>query len=350
LDAQFVSADEGWAAANGRLYWTESGGTDWQEITTHELATEDLLSVFFLDAQRGWLVARSQETGQIGVLATGDRGKTWQPASLPGSNADFAEAVAEAYITFLDDRHGWIAFKQISGSNFSLGLLFSTQDGGMTWEERTLPLGEPVRFIDAARGWVAGGPAGDELYFTQDGGNTWEAQSLIPEQEDFGGQVYLDLPSFLDPQHGYLPVTVAEPGRPRVEIFTTTDGGMTWAPAAEILLEAEELPAGPALSGQFGREGVFIVGPGTGQPQLFEQAAGDQLLVLPQHVPEGAIRLGFTDSTTGWAQVQQGICTGDKFNAAETDFRCGISLQLLRSTDGGQSWIEITPPDGLEKP
>ena len=75
-----------------------------------------------------------------------------------------------------DDSHGWLLFKLATGNNFSQGLLYVTEDGGLTWQQREAPLGEPVTFVDANTGWTAGGPAGDELYRTLDGGQSWQLQ------------------------------------------------------------------------------------------------------------------------------------------------------------------------------
>ena len=41
---------------------------------------------------------------------------------------------------------GWLVFRLASGSNFSLGMLYITADGGQTWQKRTAPLGEPAYF------------------------------------------------------------------------------------------------------------------------------------------------------------------------------------------------------------
>ena len=67
---------------------------------------------------------------------------------------------------------GWLALKLHSGNNFSFGRLLATRDGGRTWQERDLPLGEPVVFQDALHGWTAGGPA-DQVFHTEDGGESW---------------------------------------------------------------------------------------------------------------------------------------------------------------------------------
>ena len=68
---------------------------------------------------------------------------------------------------------GWISVKGQSGSNFSLGTLFTTSDAGTNWDRFTLPVADTVIFNDPQQGWAVGGPAGDEIFQTQDGGATW---------------------------------------------------------------------------------------------------------------------------------------------------------------------------------
>ena len=90
--------------------------------------------------------------------------------------------IESAYIQFIDPQTGWISFKLHSSSNFSFGRLLATVDGGSTWQERSLPLGEQVEFLDANHGWVKGGPL-EETYTTEDGGESWSiSERLYTEQ------------------------------------------------------------------------------------------------------------------------------------------------------------------------
>jgi photosystem II stability/assembly factor-like uncharacterized protein len=138
--------------------------------------------------------------------------------------------------------------KLSSGSSFSLGRLFATEDGGQAWEERQVPLGEPVHFKDVQNGWVAGGPTEDAFYQTLDGGLNWSPVSeseFLHQQSSFQndppeGTVQL---SVKDSEHAWAlaktgscsgdknPVTKdAEPlwCWQQTQLWSTSDGGLTW--------------------------------------------------------------------------------------------------------------------------
>lgn len=176
-----VSARTGWILFVGKLYWTNTDGVAWTNITpaTH------IQAVDFLDAARGWTVI-SASSG-YSLASTRDSGKTWQTRTLrlPAFNKDGAP-IAKVFMHWRTNLHGWLVFKLATGSNFSRGILFVTFDGGKSWERREVPLGEPVTFTDEDNGWVAGGPAGDQTFRTRDGGLSWE--SVSESRDPLNGQ------------------------------------------------------------------------------------------------------------------------------------------------------------------
>jgi photosystem II stability/assembly factor-like uncharacterized protein len=167
-EAQLLAPGTGWALQGSQLLWTPDSGKSWEVITPPN--AEAILSVDFADILNGWVVALNP-LGELSLRQTRDGGTTWQTMPLPFSSLE----VGAVYLEWVDAQTGWLALQLVSGSSFSRGRLYATQDGGRTWEERSIPLGEPVQFSDARHGWVAGGPTGDEFYRTEDGGNHWLA-------------------------------------------------------------------------------------------------------------------------------------------------------------------------------
>ncbi|MCX7839753.1 MAG: hypothetical protein N2559_09930, partial [Anaerolineae bacterium] len=177
-DFQLVSANTGWVWLAHDLFCTRDDGQTWTRITPLHSSTARILAVHFLDARDGWVLF-IEPNATFTLARTRDGGTTWQiqPLALFAPN-DPNALVHTAHFHFLDAQTGWLAFERATSSNFSAGVLFHTTDGGATWHARTLPMGAPVVFADAMRGWTAGGATGDALYRTTDGGFMWSPDPL----------------------------------------------------------------------------------------------------------------------------------------------------------------------------
>lgn len=310
--------NKGWVLSEGRLLVTQDSGGSWQDITPLNV---HVLNVAFLDLQHAWLVSRMETTGELVISRTNDSGLTWQTDHLPLDN-DNGLAVDTAYIDPLDSYTAWVVLRQQSGSNFSLGRLFLTEDGGETWQERGVPLGEAVKFLDSKRGWVAGGPAGDQLYHTHDGGRTWKRQDLDLFK---GEKVSMGLPSFSDGVNGWLPVISHSASDSILKLYYTRNGGLTW-------LIGHSFPVGRDISSAniLGRiMEVYL----DNKFSYLESVLADSIL------PQGAVALDFFDSDNGLVVVQMGSCEGDK--QAPAPIHCEQRWQLLGTSDGGLTWREI---------
>jgi photosystem II stability/assembly factor-like uncharacterized protein len=300
---QLLAPNQGWLWLEQQLFWTETGGTSWSDITPPGAAA--LAGVFFLDARRGWVISTRQAEAQFQLAQTFDGGQSWQTVPLAVLNAVEPERpVAALSLDFITPDMGWLAVELAGGQSFSQGLLFKTTDGGLTWTPLTIPLGAPVHFISESTGWSAGGPTNGELYMTRDGGQSWNAQTIRP-QADY--PVY-HLPHFENETEGTVAVTVRENGQSRVELYRTGDGGQSWR-LAERLDLAEELALGvsPPLQLLDGQRWL-VAGPGSA-------------------FPDQTVAFDFVSPSLGWAHIR----------------RQAESL-LFTTTDGGQSWAELALP------
>ena len=250
-EATALPDGNGWALQGNRILWRSGETGTWADITP--LGVSNIRGVTFPDAAHGFLVS-ARTDGTLTLYKTADSGQTWDsvPLHLP------AVDVSAVYLDFVNPQTGWVVLKMVSSSAFSIGRLFATTDGGQTWDERQIPLGEPVQFSDALHGWVSGGPMGDEFY-------------------------------------------------------RTDDGGRTWSPV--------------------------------------EQAAYRAAFALPQiaNLPANTVTLSRMDGQTAWALTRNGVCGGYIPLGERTPpdgtapLPCALETHLWMTTNGGQTWVEITP-------
>jgi photosystem II stability/assembly factor-like uncharacterized protein len=262
--------------------------------TTHATIIKDnLYGVKMVSADRVWMV------GNFGsIFTSGDGGKTWETRDGGTKSPLFA-------VDFADERHGWIVGKA--------SLILHTDDGGATWATQQSPIGREkplfgVRAIDARTAWAVGDWGA--MLVTRDGGATWEDRTF-PED------LVLNDVSFPDPQHGYV---CGEFGT----MLVTADGGGTW--------EKRNVGADKTLFGvSFSSP---LTGWAVGMDGLIVRTTdgGATWTVQRGRASEGSLEdLGFMDTlkNPGFYQVsvagRYGVVVGDTGN-------------LLTSSDGGETW------------
>lgn len=241
---QLVVPGAGWAVTGRGLDWTNDGGQSWADVTPPGLSGSDIDGVFFIDSSHGWLLAG--KPAGLTVLRTANQGSTWIPSVLPPLPATEAPYGGKADLYFVSLQVGWASLTLESSSNFSRGALFGTKNGGLTWTSLSIPMGEPVRFLDEATGWTAGGAAGDEFYVTHDGGNSWHREAVTPPAPFSGHHPTYQLPFFTSVEDGVLPATFD--GSPSGLVFYAThDRGRSWEFLATLPPIPQELQLGVAL-------------------------------------------------------------------------------------------------------
>ena len=339
-DVQLLPNGQGWALVGGRFLWSEDGGQKWQDRTPKALAGEELLGSYFLDAEHGWFVLRDPDRSQISVLRTQDGGKSWQQQALDTASVDLAQMAAEGSFDFIDAHTGWLAFKLQSSSNFSLGELYSTDDGGMTWKRLNLPIGEAVHFIDAKRGWTIGGVAGNELYRSTDGGQTWQAQNILDPAMDVPGQTFISPPVFENERDGVLVVTYGQSSGTQAAIFTTHDSGSSWQLSKTLALDSKFGPGSTLPVSKINGGDIMLATNSQGQMLSFSSNSKAAERLETPSLPEGVVKLSFANADLGWAQVQNGSCDSPKDSQSKV---CRLDSYLMVTEDGGRTWRNVTP-------
>jgi photosystem II stability/assembly factor-like uncharacterized protein len=183
-----------------RLLLTEDNGFSWSDRTPPVAGAPEILDVQFRDTQAGWLLFSTPERS-IRLGTTTDGGRHWKVSSVRSLAKNEWEAFSGiASLSFVDDRHGWVMLRSVSSSNFSVGSLLATSDGGLTWNALPdPPAGDPIVFVTAADGWMVRGPAYADLYVTRDAGQTWQAIAIHQGGDARMKAFRYDLPRFADP-------------------------------------------------------------------------------------------------------------------------------------------------------
>jgi photosystem II stability/assembly factor-like uncharacterized protein len=282
----FLDERRGWAAGgSGVLLRTEDGGATWR---ARPRPTEDTLhDVFFADEQNGWLVCersiydlKELDEARTYLMRTTDGGASWDRVNVLGKDADARLVRA----LFTHNGRGW-AFGEA-------GALYTTRDGGTTWERQRVPTRHLLLgglFMDGGQGWLVG--AGSTLLQTSDGGETWNAGVLVGLVPPAGRaqearRVRFTATSFVDRSRGWA---VGAEG----QVFVTRNGGRTWTPQTSNttadLFDVKFLDASEGWAA--GAKGTL----------LHTTDGGARWAVVPSGTTHALERLCFAGRTRGWA-------------------------------------------------
>jgi photosystem II stability/assembly factor-like uncharacterized protein len=229
--------DDGWLMMRGayagagahyamQLLHSTDGGLTWMSLPGADVGV-DYTSLAFASPGSGWLAW--QTTGAYGPGApeyavTADGGISWEPRTLPPP--------AEAPTLFDDYEYSEpYQVNVLSADSVRLlvgvygygyppaefaSYLYSTEDGGSSWQAAPLPAGVFARdysliCFDANSALLLG----RESYKTSDGGESWQHVSTV----FWDGQY-----SFVDPLHGWAAGQMGG----ETALVRTADGGAHW--------------------------------------------------------------------------------------------------------------------------
>ncbi len=169
-----VSAREAWAVGgNGLLIHTRDGGYHW--TLQRSGVTVSLHDVFFVDARHGWASGGGIRQA-LTVLRTVDGGRHWSHTHPTATRTGISQ------LEFADTRHG------IALTNTGSGVILVTGDGGRSWTTAQLPVAKDrpmvVTMEDASHALIVahalGGGDAAPSFTSSDGGQTWQPGADLP--------------------------------------------------------------------------------------------------------------------------------------------------------------------------
>ena len=348
VDFDLLSANTGWIWIDNRVYWTTDAGGNWSDLTPNELSSGRILAVHFSTTGSRWILWSS-------VSASGNQEMKLSHADLPDftwkttnvhvfTPAQPGFDPVDAGIFWLDENTGWVSVKFRSSSSVSTGTSFRTMDGGITWQESSIPIGGPLKFSPSQVGWLAGGAAGDELYRSIDGGNSWTEFTLsaLP-----GVIVQTYLPVFDDNRTGLLPILVRDSSNYQMVLFESQDDGLNWQALGSIPLGNVVDPAVLQVSVMDTRH-AGVLDP-SGRFFLLDDRQVTSFDSGSTYFP-GITSLDMFDSLQGWAVSNMQDCTpiiGALAAGGKSSYNCLDSSRLLQTRDGGRSWEALVLPAGM---
>lgn len=335
-----LDASNGWAISDRYVLRTFDGGRSYYIALFENMPAGG----YFPSLNKAWVMSNYADTSAGSLYRTANGGVNWTRYDVP---------FRQASLQFVDDNVGYAL--QITGAamNKQSVVIYKTADGGATWtlqynndptmpgSSNTLPLGghkNGMTFSTATTGWIGGDiPVNGLIYLykTTDSGITWAKQSVPVPAGYEDAYVNTTAPKFFNAKDGVLPVWMTTGiGMRDLFLYTTRDGGNTWAPSAAFARNAEHTEVvtfNNTISWDWAN--VFHA---TGN-------SGTTWTTITPNVTfgDGFRELDFVSPTTGWARTQ----LSDGHTA------------LYQTTDGGSTWTLLfghsnelptatpTPPD-----
>jgi photosystem II stability/assembly factor-like uncharacterized protein len=332
----------------------------WVEVTPETQPSQEHASYFFLNESSAWFALTDGNQG-ISVYRTENEGKAWKRSELKIKQDNGVPIPRD--ICFIDARHGWIMIGYGVAMGSERDKIYRRVDGGMNWTlaaatggwQQIKPGNFPLMgvknglcFRDDQNGFLAGDARGDVTWFyaTHDAGATWALQ-LVPVYNNKGVGVETQTPVFFNTSDGILPITFHNddgsqeafargPGSPWQSIafqtksihpmifFRTADGGQTWQASTPVSPAADNYLSWSIVDMEniVATDGSTIYQTDDGARTWATMAPGQTLKELLRSGGQ-ITSLDFVTGETGWALL----------SSADNQ-----ATQLIRTTDGGQSW------------
>lgn len=305
----FLSSSEGVASGPWGISVTSNGGWSWSRVY-HGPAG----SLSFSDPLHGWAVTPR------GLLRSVDGGACWTSGAEPPlrlRKVDFVDP---------EDGYGITVSPSLPSWPKGQGTLVVSHDGGLNWQSISAPPVSHVCFSGVRHGFV-GGVEG--LFSTSDGGRTWERVRLPAKATTGVAGLACD-------GNSVWVVLSGKPGAGGAQSYSVyfSANRSTWAPVVADNAQASgsvpEAPgAAPGTLTMFSSDGAVVIGDNPGS------ASGK---VVPLVVTNGGASLSQGNPVPGLSSVSSTSFVSDSTGWVLGPKQSGAGWALYVTTDGGSTW------------
>ena len=336
----FLNASSGWVLLDEQLFWTSDAGQTWEEIGPSIPPGATIQDIEFVDDNTGWMLwttINADGGSNFTIAQTANQGVEWSTTSPSLFELGETSAYSEnASLGWLDEQTGWIVVKRSSSSNFSLGTLFTTSDGGNSWIRSTLPVADRVTFSDPQIGWATGGPTGDQIFKTQNGGVTW--QSIEPDLPS-NSVVTAYNPLYVDGQGILVMTSLGTKDSLNLHVFNGSSND--WLLTDQVTLNSQPGIIGLSI---IDTKNFVVVIPGT---NLIVRMRNGVSEILENHdgLSSSITDLDMISRDVGWAKSVEAKCaTASSRDSGFDSVSCTSLSRILKTDNGGLTWQAIQPP------
>jgi photosystem II stability/assembly factor-like uncharacterized protein len=321
-----LDANNGWASTDAGVLRTLDGGSSWYDATPAGLNGAPFSS-FFLNSSTAWLAAMGADPASGSLYHTTDGGATWASASVPFGGGS---------LHFVDAMNGWELIGLGAGMSHEAVAVYRTSDGGMTWSKvftddpnapdssDSLPfVGDKngITATDSDHAWVTGAQPSENfiyIYTTLDGGTTWAHQDVSLPDGYTDAMTNPALPVFLTANEAVLPVLLYAKDISTV-FYVSHDGGQSWS-ATTLVAQSGNLAVASARD--------FFIWDGGAALSVSHDAGTTWSTVTPNvNLKDTMALMQFVDIATGWAL------------SADANGH----TKLYKTVDGGATWTVLIP-------
>ncbi|MEA1987499.1 MAG: YCF48-related protein, partial [Candidatus Marinimicrobia bacterium] len=326
----FIDVNTGYIVGDdGTVLKTVDGGDSFSELSTADtIGTRDLFSVYFTDANTGFV---GGDVYHAVIWNTTDGGNTWHETALPLD--DYTDVND---IEFLSSSIGIAICED--------GKIVRTTDSGASWTEVTSGTTKHLNemyFLDANNGWAVSDDR--NVIKTTNGGSSWSLVSDAGSIYDYN-DVY-----FTDVNTGYAIINNG--------VYKTTDGGVNWDSKYYqydySLTTLDQISGSEAYSFTWGGHLLKTTDGWETNTVINSQACEiiNAVDFVDIHngiaVDGGGNIMRTTDAGENWELIDSD-CSSlkdvDYLNSTDV-IAVGSSGTVLKSTNSGVSWTEISTAD-----